>query len=89
MPGLDPDSVPSAEASRELVRRALEALAREGSLATSDIDAAYQTTWAMMHGVISLRLLRPDYPFSDQMIELAFDVIEAGLLRSARKRKKS
>ncbi len=89
VPGLDPDSVPSAEASRELVRRALEALAREGSLATNDIDAAYQTTWAMMHGVISLRLLRPDYPFSDQMIELAFDVIEAGLLRSARKGKKS
>ena len=89
VPGLDPDSVPSAEASRELVRRALEELAREGSLATSDIDAAYQTTWAMMHGVISLRLLRPDYPFSDQMIELAFDVIERGLLRSARKGKKS
>ena len=37
----------------------------------------------------SLRLLRPDYPFSDQMIELAFDVIEGGLLRSARKGKKS
>ena len=81
VPGLDPQSVPSAEASRELVRAALEELAREGTLATVDIDAAYETTWAMIHGVISLRLLRPDYPFSDQMIELAFEVMEGGLLR--------
>jgi AcrR family transcriptional regulator len=83
VPGLDPQSVPSAEASRELVRRALEELARQGTLATNDIDAAYETTWAMLHGVISLRLLRPDYPFSDQMIELAFEVMESGLLRGA------
>jgi len=85
VPGLDPRTVPSAEASRELVRRALEELAARGTLATNDIDAAYETTWAVLHGVLSLRLLRPDYPFSDQTIELAFDVIERGLLRSAPK----
>ena len=72
-------------ASRELVRRALEELAECGSLATNDIDAAYETTWAVLHGLLSLRLLRPDYPFSDQTIELAFDMIERGLLRSAPK----
>jgi AcrR family transcriptional regulator len=83
VPGLDPAAVPSAEAARSLVKRALEELARAGTLGTSDIEAAYQTTWAILHGLISLRLQRPDYPFSDQMIELAFDVIEGGLLRRA------
>jgi AcrR family transcriptional regulator len=83
MPGLDPATVPSAEAARSLVKRALEELAREGTLATADIEAAYEITWAMLHGLISLRLLRPDHPFSDQMLEFAFDVMEGGLLRRA------
>lgn len=92
MPGLDPESVPSSEASRELVRGALEQLAREGTLATDDIDAAFDATWAMIHGIISLRLLRPDYPFAEKMVDLALDVMQGGLLRRekrARKRKKS
>lgn len=92
MPGLDPESVPSSEASRELVRGALEQLAREGTLATDDIDAAYDITWAMIHGIISLRLLRPDYRFAEKMIDLALDVMQGGLLRREgrpRKRKKS
>jgi AcrR family transcriptional regulator len=81
VPGVDPAAVPSAEAARSLVKRALEELAREGTLATADIQAAYETTWAMLHGLISLRLLRPEYPFSDQLLETALDVVEAGLLR--------
>ncbi|MGH0031070.1 MAG: TetR/AcrR family transcriptional regulator [Myxococcota bacterium] len=81
LPGLEPGSIPSAESAREMVKDALEQLAREGTLATRDIDAAYETTWAMLHGLISLRLTRPEYPFSDQMIELAFQMMEGGLLR--------
>jgi AcrR family transcriptional regulator len=81
MPGIEPGSVPSAEAAREVVKEALAELAREGTLATNDIDAAYETTWAMLHGVISLRLQLPAYEFSDQMIELALEVMQGGLLR--------
>jgi len=81
LPGIEPGSVPSAEAARELVKEALLQLAREGTLATRDIDAAYETTWAMLHGLISLRLQLPDYPFSDQLVDLAFEVIQGGLLR--------
>ena len=83
MTGLDPAAVPSAEAARNLVKRALEDLARAGRLAAAEVDAAYQTTWALLHGLISLRLLRPDYQFSDHTIELAFDMWEDGLLRRA------
>lgn len=75
------DAVPSAEAAQELVKRALLELADRGTLATADVEAAYQVTWAMMHGLISLRLGRPDHPFSEELPELALDVIERGLLR--------
>jgi AcrR family transcriptional regulator len=81
LPGVEPGSVPSADSAQAMVKQALEQLAREGTLATGDIDAAYETTWAMLHGIISLRLLRPEYPFSDQMIELGFQMMEGGLLR--------
>lgn len=81
LPGVEPGSVPAAESAREMVKDALEQLAREGTLATTDIDAAYEITWAMLHGLISLRLTRPEYPFSDQMMELALQMMEGGLLR--------
>lgn len=77
----EPDALPSTEAARELVKGALRALAREGALATHDVDAAFEVTWAMLHGLISLRLIRPAYPFSHDLVDLALDSIEKGLLR--------
>jgi AcrR family transcriptional regulator len=75
------DAVPSAEAARELVKRALEELARAGSLATDDLDAAFEVTWAVLHGLISLHLTRPDYAFAERLLEKALDMVENGLLR--------
>jgi AcrR family transcriptional regulator len=81
-PGLaNVEAVPSAEAARVLARAALEKLAAQGSLATPDIDAAFQVLWAMLHGVISLYLAAPEREVAAHLDELAFDVIEHGLLR--------
>ena len=81
-PGLaNVEAVPSAEAARALAKSALEKLAAQGTLATSDIDAAFQVLWAVLHGVISLYLTEPEREVSAQLDELAFDVIEHGLLR--------
>ena len=74
-------AVPSAEAARGLVKQALEELAREGTLATPDTEAAFQVTWAVLHGMISLQGLLPDLEFSSDLAELAFDTVESGLLR--------
>jgi len=77
--------VPSADASRGLVKDALADLLREGTLATPDPEAAFQILWAMLHGLISLHLMRPDdYALADDLLETAFDVIEEGLLRRTR-----
>jgi AcrR family transcriptional regulator len=75
------DSVPSAEAAQALVKRALEELAAQGTLATPDLEAAFQMLWAVLHGVTSLYLAAPRQGVAEQLDELAFDVLEAGLLR--------
>lgn len=74
-------SVPSAEAARGLVKRALTDLAREGTLWTDDVDAAFEVTWAMLHGLISLRIAQPRHRFAPNLTELALDTVEGGLLR--------
>jgi AcrR family transcriptional regulator len=78
-PGAAP--IPSAEAARELVKGALEDLARAGALGTSDTEAAFQVLWAVLHGLISLHLTRPDYAFAEDLMETAFEMVERGLLR--------
>jgi AcrR family transcriptional regulator len=74
------EAVPSAEAARALPKAALEKLAARGTLATDDIDAAFQVLWAVLHGVISLYLATPEREVSDRFEQLAFDMIEDGLL---------
>ncbi len=75
------DLLPSNEAARDLVKHALEELARAGELGTGDVEAAFQITWAVLHGLISLHLTRPDYPFAENLVDMAIEMVEAGLLR--------
>ena len=80
-PGADAEPLPSAEAARRLVHDGLEELAESHSLATSDVEAAFHVIWAVLHGLISLRLTRPDFELDDNMLELALDMVESGMLR--------
>ena len=73
--------VPSAEAARQLVKDSLAELAVQGTLLTRDTEAAFQVTWATLHGLISLHLTRPDHDVSESLVDLAFDMVERGLLR--------
>jgi AcrR family transcriptional regulator len=80
----DVESVPSATAARALVRGDLEELEREGTLATRDPDAAFQILWAVLHGVISLYLADSREEIGEGIEDLAFEMIEVGLLRRQR-----
>ena len=71
--------LPSAEEGRALVEGALRELAEQGRLVTSDIDAAVQSLWAVLHGLIALRISRPDYAWSDNQVEVALDAVTNGL----------
>jgi AcrR family transcriptional regulator len=80
-PRPDPErQLPSAEAARELVFGALREVARTGALHTPDLESAFQLTWVVLHGVLSLRISRPSYAWCDDLVEHALDVIERGLL---------
>lgn len=80
-PDESPGAVPSAEEARGLVKQALADLLREGTLATPDLEGAFQVLWSMLHGLISLHLLRPDHELADNLVDLALDTLERGLLR--------
>ncbi len=80
-PRLEPDDLlPSAEAARELVFGALSEVAAAGALRTRDLETAFQLTWVVLHGIVSLRISRPGYAWSKNLVEQALDVIERGLL---------
>jgi AcrR family transcriptional regulator len=64
-----------AEEVRLLIEAPLVELAGAGRLAPPDVEAAGQVLWAVLHGIISLRTSRPDYPwvrgFEDQTLDAA------------------
>ncbi|MFI5316497.1 MAG: TetR-like C-terminal domain-containing protein, partial [Myxococcota bacterium] len=76
----DARRLPSAEAARELVFRALVAASGAGTLAARDPEAIFQTVWAVLHGVVSLSVSRPDHPWRPELVDLALGTIERGLL---------
>jgi len=78
-------AVPSAEAARSLVKEALGDLLREGTLATPDLEGAFLVLWSMVHGLISLHLLSGEKAIADDLVELALDTVERGLLRRTSK----
>ena len=80
-----PGLVPSAEEGRAMVREALAELLREGTLATPDLENAFLVLWSMLHGLISLHLLSGDEAIADDLVELALDTVERGLLRRTSK----
>ncbi len=70
---------PSAARIRDMFSEALEQLARQGRLKADDIQAALQTVWAMMHGLVSLSISRPDYEWNDAVIDTALGALVRGL----------
>jgi AcrR family transcriptional regulator len=74
-------AVPSAEAARSMVKEALGDLLQEGTLATPDLEGAFLVLWSMVHGLISLHLLSEEHPLADNLVDLALDTVERGLLR--------
>jgi AcrR family transcriptional regulator len=75
------DPPESAEQARAFLEEPLARLARQGRLRITDVEAVVQSLWALTHGVISLQIHRPDYPWSGELLEVALEVFLHGLLR--------
>jgi AcrR family transcriptional regulator len=71
---------PSAEEAIALVQQPLRQLAAEKRLTTTDVEAAFQVIWAAVHGIIHLRITRPDYEWSTDLPGLALESLTRGLV---------
>jgi AcrR family transcriptional regulator len=72
----------AAEQAREIMSAPLLALSADGLLWSDDVDAAQQSLWAMLHGVIALRLGNPKYAWSKNLADVALETALRGLVRA-------
>jgi AcrR family transcriptional regulator len=79
---------PSAERTRGLLEAPLLDLAARGLLRHADCDALLQTLWALLHGLISLTTSRPDYEWSDGIVDIAIETFLNGVMQPDRARRK-
>jgi hypothetical protein len=70
---------PAEQARRSCPRRA--ALC-PGTTSLSERRAAQQSLWAMLHGVIALRLGNPKYAWSKNLADVALETALRGLVRA-------
>jgi AcrR family transcriptional regulator len=82
---------PAAEEVFALFVEPLEQLAEAGRLIAEAPEAAQQSVWAMIHGLIDLKSSRPDRSWSKSLVSVAVDALLRGLVRSSpgRRRRRS
>ncbi len=78
------DEPESAARSRELLEVPLTELAEAGRLRVSDVETASQMIWAAAHGVLTLRIDRPDHDFAPDLAERVLDALIEGMVIPAR-----
>jgi len=78
-----PDDAPltqAAEESRELIEMTLSQLARAGRLLVDDVDEAVQCIWVMLHGLVSMRISRPGYDWTETHVDVSIEILLRGLV---------
>ena len=71
---------PSVEKSLEILRAPMRELAAAGSLRSGDSELAEQALWALLHGLASLRISRPEYPWAADLTRRSIDAMLGGLI---------
>ena len=62
-------------------------LAAAGRLYSEDAEACVQAMWALVHGLISLRTSRLDYPWSKAQAKVALEAMIRGMFRPVKDRR--
>jgi AcrR family transcriptional regulator len=70
----------SGEIARLIMQGPLDELARDGRLAADDHELARQGIWAQLHGLISLRAVRPEHDWREGLLEQSVDAMLRGWL---------
>jgi len=79
----DPSASPlqAAEDARGLLEQPWRQLIEQGRLAPEHIDLAQQSCFALLHGIVSLLLSRPDLAWAPAIVEESIDALLRGLTR--------
>jgi AcrR family transcriptional regulator len=76
------EPLPSLEEVRELFVEILAGLGEKGLLNAHSPSEAGQSLWAMLHGLVSLRIHRPEIGWSETLVQTSLDALLGGLVRS-------
>jgi AcrR family transcriptional regulator len=82
------EPAPSAEAARALVEQPFRQLAEQGRLLTDDVEAATQIGHALLHGLISHRITRPEVDWSPRLFDEAIEMMLRGFVRDPVRQKR-
>jgi hypothetical protein len=72
--------LPSADEAIALLQTPFERLVALGRLPAEELEAIGQAAWACLHGLISLRVIRPDIAWQPDLIERSLDAVIRGWL---------
>ena len=76
----DAEPLPSGEEAVALMQTPFLRLVEQGRLAETDVEALKQATWACLHGLISLPVIRPDVEWQPDLIARSLDAVLRGWL---------
>jgi len=72
--------IESAERARHLMETPIAQIAQRHWIELGDTDALSQAIWTMVHGIVSLRALRPDVDWKDELLEQSIEGLIRGWL---------
>ncbi len=76
------EPLPALEEVREQFVEVLSRLGEQGLLNAASPSEAGQSLWAMLHGLVSLQISRPEIGWSETLVQTSLDALLGGLVRS-------
>lgn len=81
--------IEAAERARELMETPTAQIAERGWIALGDADALRQAIWTLVHGIVSMRALRPDVQWKEELLDQSIEGVIRGWLRPKDERRES
>jgi AcrR family transcriptional regulator len=81
--------IESGEEARRLLETPAEQIAERGWIEFGDLELFLQAIWTTIHGIVSMRALRPDVEWKQDLLDCSIEGIIRGWLKPERARIKS
>jgi AcrR family transcriptional regulator len=82
----DAGVIESAEEARRLMEIPAQQIAERNWIELGDLEGLRQAIWTMVHGIVSMRVLRPDVEWKQELLDQSIEGIIRGWLTPAHTR---